>query len=88
MNRAARVNSSTVYCIAEDLDGEIWIGTDKGVKVIYYPSKVFDGTALPNNILLEQEDMYPFYLNMRKLQPSPWTVRTANGSAPTKPVCS
>lgn len=55
MNRAARVNSSTVYCIAEDLDGEIWIGTDKGVKVIYYPSKVFDGTALPNNILLEQD---------------------------------
>ena len=55
MNRAAKVNSSTVYCIAEDLDGEIWIGTDKGVKVIYYPSKVFDGTALPNNILLEQD---------------------------------
>lgn len=55
MNTAARVNSSTVYCIAEDMDGEIWIGTDKGVKVIYYPSKVFNGTALPNNILLEQD---------------------------------
>lgn len=55
MNTAARVNSSTVYCIAEDKDGEIWIGTDKGIKVIYYPAKVFDGTALPNNILLEQD---------------------------------
>ena len=55
MNTAARVNSSTVYCIAEDLDGEIWIGTDKGIKVIYYPAKVFNGTALPNNILLEQD---------------------------------
>ena len=55
MNTAARVNSSTVFCIAEDKDGEIWIGTDKGIKVIYYPAKVFDGSALPNNILLEQD---------------------------------
>lgn len=55
MNAAAEVSSSTVYCMAEDLDGEIWIGTDKGVKVIYYPSKVFDGNAYPRNILLEQD---------------------------------
>ena len=55
MNAAAEVSSTTVYCMAEDLDGEIWIGTDKGVKVIYYPSKVFDGNAYPRNILLEQD---------------------------------
>ena len=55
MNVAAEVASTTVYCMAEDLDGEIWIGTDKGVKVIYYPSKVFDGNAYPRNILLEQD---------------------------------
>lgn len=55
MNAAAEVPSSTVYCMAEDLDGEIWIGTDKGVKVIYYPSKVFDGNVYPRNILLEQD---------------------------------
>ena len=55
MNVAAEVNSSTVYCMAEDLDGEIWIGTDKGVKVIYYPEKVFTGSAYPRNILLEQD---------------------------------
>lgn len=55
MNIAARVNSSTVYCVAEDLDGEIWIGTDKGIKVIYYPQKIFEGSANPNNILLEQD---------------------------------
>ncbi len=55
MNAAAEVSSSTVYCMAEDLDGEIWIGTDKGVKVIYYPSKVFDGNVYPRNILLEQD---------------------------------
>ena len=55
MNAAAEVTSSTVYCMAEDLDGEIWIGTDKGVKVIYYPSKVFDDGVYPRNILLEQD---------------------------------
>lgn len=55
MNVAAEVNSATVYCIAEDHDGEIWIGTDKGVKVIYYPNRVFEGTAYPRNILLEQD---------------------------------
>ena len=55
MNVAAEVNSSSVYCMAEDLDGEIWIGTDKGVKVIYYPEKVFTGNAYPRNILLEQD---------------------------------
>jgi len=55
MNTAAEVNSTTVYCIAEDLDGEIWIGTDKGIKVIYYPQNIFKGTAYPRNILLEQD---------------------------------
>lgn len=55
MNVAAEVQSSTVYCMAEDLDGEIWIGTEKGVKVIYYPDKVFNGNAYPRNILLEQD---------------------------------
>lgn len=55
MNADAEVNSASVFCIAEDLDGEIWIGTDKGIKVIYYPAKVFDGTAVPRNILLEQD---------------------------------
>lgn len=55
MNAAAEVNSNTVYCMAEDLDGEIWIGTDKGVKVIYYPGKIFNGGVYPRNILLEQD---------------------------------
>lgn len=55
MNVAAEVSSSRVFCMTEDLDGELWIGTDKGVKVIYYPEKVFNGNAYPRNILLEQD---------------------------------
>lgn len=55
MNATSEVSSTTVYCIAEDLDGEIWIGTDKGIKVINFPSKIFEGDAYPRNILLEQD---------------------------------
>ncbi|MDY6327789.1 MAG: hypothetical protein SPL47_10840 [Bacteroidales bacterium] len=55
MNAAAEVGSSRVYCIAADLDGEIWIGTDKGVKVIYSPGRVFTSATYPRNILLEQD---------------------------------
>ncbi len=67
MNIAAEVNSSTVYCIAEDLEGEIWIGTDKGVKYIKYPSKIFDGTAHPKNILLEQDGYVSVLLEFEEI---------------------
>ena len=56
---------SFVYSIAEDLDGNIWIGTDQGPLVYYNPEKVFDndlnafrikiprndGTGLADNVL-------------------------------------
>lgn len=58
MNAKAEVNSSTVYCIAEDLEGQIWIGTDKGIKVIASPANVFKGTAYPQNIILYQDGYY------------------------------
>ncbi|MBP5649638.1 MAG: hypothetical protein J6X01_01000 [Bacteroidales bacterium] len=54
MNAAAEVESSVVKCITEDKNGRMWIGTNKGVKVIYNPSQVFDGGSLPRNIILEQ----------------------------------
>lgn len=54
MNAAAEVESAVVKCITEDKNGRMWIGTDKGVKVIYEPSRVFDGSSLPRNIILEQ----------------------------------
>ena len=33
---------SNVYSIAEDLDGNIWIGTDQGPAIYYNPDQVFD----------------------------------------------
>ena len=35
--------SNNIYSIAVDRDGEIWIGSDKGIAVIYTPENVFTG---------------------------------------------
>ncbi len=48
--------SNTVYCLAEDLDKEIWIGTDKGIAVFYTPENVFTGQNFDaQQILIEQD---------------------------------
>ncbi|HLC83166.1 MAG TPA: two-component regulator propeller domain-containing protein, partial [Bacteroidia bacterium] len=48
--------SNVVYCLAEDLDDEIWVGTDKGVAVFYSQENVFSGSNFDaQQILLEQD---------------------------------
>ena len=45
-----------VGAIAEDLDGEIWVGTEKGPAVFYSPSSVFSGNNFDcRQILIEQD---------------------------------
>ncbi len=39
------IAGSKVYSMAVDLDGEIWIGTDKGINVFYSPENVFEPGA-------------------------------------------
>lgn len=36
--------SMNVLSVAEDKDGRIWIGTDKGIAVFYYPQNIFTGS--------------------------------------------
>lgn len=56
INQGTRVSSNQINCIAQDLDGSIWIGTDKGIKVFYNPSNIFDNSAsAPQTILIEQD---------------------------------
>lgn len=38
---AGQLNTNTPLCIAQDLDGQIWVGTSKGVCVFYNPEAVF-----------------------------------------------
>ena len=49
--------SQNIYCMAEDKNGEIWVGSDKGISVFYSPENVFAPGANfdSQQILLEQD---------------------------------
>ncbi len=40
-----KIISNNIYSIAEDLEGDIWVGTDQGVAVYYYPENVFEDAS-------------------------------------------
>jgi hypothetical protein len=47
---------SYIYCLAEDLDGNIWIGTDQGPLIYYNPEKVFDPGLKAYRIKIPRND--------------------------------
>ncbi len=47
---------SSVYSIAEDLDGNIWIGTGQGPLIYYNPERVFDENIKANRIKIPRND--------------------------------
>ncbi len=61
--------SPGVFSIAEDLDGEIWIGTDKGVAVFYNPESMFSGQNFDaQTIKLEQDGNVQLLLETETVQ--------------------
>ena len=54
--------SMQVYSIAEDLDGEIWVGTDKGIGVFYNPLSIFTENNFDAQQILISEGEYGQYL--------------------------
>ena len=54
--------SMWVYSIEEDLEGAIWIGTDKGIGIIYNPSYVFSNYNFDAQQVLIQDGDYGQYL--------------------------
>ena len=55
--------SLDVISIAEDLDGEIWVGTNEGIYVFYSPSLVFSNDDFDaQQILVEQDGYFQFLL--------------------------
>jgi hypothetical protein len=52
---------TNVFCIAEDLEGEVWVGTDEGVAVFYSPQDVLSGNSDAEQILVNF-DGYNQYL--------------------------
>ncbi|MBK7625738.1 MAG: hypothetical protein IPJ16_00800 [Bacteroidales bacterium] len=47
---------SGVYSFAEDLDGNIWVGTDQGPLIYYNPDKVFDNDINAFRIKISRND--------------------------------
>jgi hypothetical protein len=53
--------SADVFCIAEDLDGQIWVGTSDGLAVFFSPFDVFsDNPSDARQILVEQDGIFQF----------------------------
>ncbi|MCH2198254.1 MAG: T9SS type A sorting domain-containing protein [Flavobacteriales bacterium] len=45
-----------VYCLEEDLDGEMWVGTLQGIAVFFSPESIFNGNNFDaQQILIEQD---------------------------------
>jgi ligand-binding sensor domain-containing protein len=52
---------TTVFAVAEDLEGEVWVGTDEGIAVFYNPGGVISENADAERILVDF-DGYVQYL--------------------------
>ena len=68
-NKGSKLNTSKVNCFVQDHDNEIWIGTEKGIKVIYSTYNAFannsNGGESPitcNNILYTEGDKIEYLL--------------------------
>lgn len=56
--------SANVLCMVEDKDGQIWLGTEKGVAVIYSPAAVFEsGGVTAQQILINYGGYYEYLLS-------------------------
>jgi hypothetical protein len=53
---------TSVFAIAEDLEGEIWVGTDEGVAVFYSPQDILTGESSDAQQILVNIDGYTQYL--------------------------
>ncbi len=53
--------SAEVHCIAEDLDGQIWVGTSDGLAVFFSPFDVFsDNPSDARQILVQQDGIFQY----------------------------
>jgi hypothetical protein len=53
---------TSVFSIAEDLEGEVWVGTDEGVAVFYSPQNMFTNDNSDAQQILVNIDGYTQYL--------------------------
>lgn len=51
-----KLPSMDVFAVAEDLDGQIWVGTGKGIAVFYNPDMVFSNSNFDSQQILIEQD--------------------------------
>lgn len=68
--------SKTVHAIAEDEDGEIWIGTEDGLTVIKNTSGLFEGEVKAERIIIEQEENAQYLLETEAIK----TIKVDGGN--------
>lgn len=56
------IPGTNALSFAEDLDGQIWVGTDSGVAVFYSPENVFDENTKFQKVLIEFEGNFQYLL--------------------------
>ncbi len=62
------VVSSQNLCFAEDKDGTIWVGTDKGVVTYFYPERVFvDEVFKGQRVIIEQNGVAQYLLSTEEV---------------------
>jgi len=59
---SGHIPGNTVFTMAEDLKGEIWVGTEAGVAVFYTPENVFSGQNFDAQQILVTEGLNVQYL--------------------------
>ena len=56
--------STDVRCIANDQDGEIWIGTATGIGVVFCPGSIINNNCIVDRICIPREDTTNFCDNL------------------------
>ncbi|MBQ9312658.1 MAG: hypothetical protein IJ213_06385 [Bacteroidales bacterium] len=72
-NNGSLLTTDRVNCMVQDQDGEIWIGTEKGIKVIYSLDNAFSsaGQTAPtecNNIIYDEHGIADYLLRAENIQ--------------------
>jgi len=63
LDENGKLITNDVYSVAEDLDGDIWVGTDQGIVVYFDPENVFEGSNFyARRILISLNDITDFLL--------------------------
>ena len=52
------LNDNNVHCIEEDNDGNIWVGTDNGINVFYFPNDILTNNNVSSDQILVEADGY------------------------------